>query len=340
VLSAVGFTTSIPVEILLAAGKRPVDLNNVFVSREDAGALVQEAEKRGFPAACCAWVKGIYAVIPSLDLDEIIAVVRGDCSQTQALMEVLQMDGRSVYPFAYPYDRSRAAMQLEIKKLQRHFGVRDEAVREEKKRLDRIRRKLKRLDHLTWSENLVSGGENYLYLVSSSDMKGDPQAFERELDGFLAEASNREARDHATEVRLGVIGVPSIWRDLYQQLDRTGVRVVYNEIPRQFSMPAMHRDLAGQYLAFTYPYDVFFRLKDIRREGVRRRIDGFIHYAQAFCFRQIEDRIFRQQLQAPVLTLEGDRPEALDARVRVRLEAFIEMLSKNKELQGPKRREN
>jgi benzoyl-CoA reductase/2-hydroxyglutaryl-CoA dehydratase subunit BcrC/BadD/HgdB len=329
-MGAVGFTTSIPVEVLLAAGRKPVDLNNAFIRRPEAIDLVREAEKKGFPSTCCAWMRGIYGVLQRLDIEEVIAVVRGDCSQTQALMEVLQMEGMRVCPFAYPYDRSPRAIGAEIRKLEDRFCVRRQDVIEVKRNLDRIRRKLKRLDELTWRDGLVSGAENHAFLVASSDMNGDPWAFEQKLDDFLEQATQRAPRRSGQEVRLGYIGVPPIWQDLYERLERPGVRIVFNEIQRQFSMPYLAASLEEQYLRFTYPYEIFFRLEDIRRESVRRRIDGFVHYAQTFCFRQIEDKILRGCLPQPVLTLEGDRPEPLDGRTETRIEAFLEMLAGRK----------
>ena len=137
-MSRVGFTTSIPVEILLAAGKRPVDLNNEFISRSDAAVLIRRAEASGFPATCCAWIKGIYGVLCTGDVREVVGVVRGDCSQTQGLLEVLQLEGYRIFPFAYPYDRSRRAMEHEIRKMQEHFGVEPAAVWQVKADLDRI----------------------------------------------------------------------------------------------------------------------------------------------------------------------------------------------------------
>jgi benzoyl-CoA reductase/2-hydroxyglutaryl-CoA dehydratase subunit BcrC/BadD/HgdB len=55
-------------------------------------------------------------------------------------------------------------------------------------------------------------------------------------------------------------------------------------------------------------------------------LDGLIHYTQSFCFRQIQDRLLRQQLNLPILTIEGDRPTLLDHRTRLRLEAFVDVL--------------
>lgn len=339
-LSRVGFTTSIPIEVLLAAGKTPVDINNRFVSREDALALVRNAEDKGFPPTCCAWVKGIYSTLQTLDLEEVIGVVRGDCSQTQALMEILQMEGMRVYPFAYPYDRSFTAMQEEMNKLQEHFGASEGHVQEVKRDLDRIRGKLNHLDVLTWKENRVTGEENHSFLISSSDMRGNPSVFEKEIDSFLEEAGQRAPFGPEGEIRLGFLGVPPIWDDLYQRIEKKGVRVVYNEVQRQFSMPALEPELVRQYLLFTYPYDIFYRLEDVERERNLRDIDGFIHYVQSFCFRQIEDKIFRHYLSLPILTLEGDRPEPLDARTEVRLEAFFEMLARNKGLKRGRMRKN
>ncbi|HAY20759.1 MAG TPA: 2-hydroxyglutaryl-CoA dehydratase, partial [Desulfobacterales bacterium] len=56
------------------------------------------------------------------------------------------------------------------------------------------------------------------------------------------------------------------------------------------------------------------------------RLDGLIHYTQSFCFRQIQDRLLRQRLNLPMLTIEGDRPAAVDHRTRLRLEAFVDVL--------------
>ncbi|MEW6439514.1 MAG: 2-hydroxyacyl-CoA dehydratase family protein [bacterium] len=327
-MSRIGFTTSIPIEVLLAASHQPVDLNNRFISHPEPLRLARSAEAHGFPTTCCAWMKGIYAALSEVGVDEVIAVVRGDCSQTQGLMEILQMEGMPVHPFAYPYDRSAAAMEMEIRNLMDRYGVEIDAVERAKERLDRIRAKLADLDRLSWEHDRVRGEENHRFLVCSSDMNGDPDRFEAELDVFLAEA--RQRRPFRNEIRLGFLGVPPIWKDLYARTERQGARVVYNEIQRQFSMPGFAGDLVAQYLAFTYPYDVFFRLADIRREAARRRIDGFIHYVQAFCFRQMEDRILRRYLDRPMLTLEGDMPEPLDARTTTRLSAFVEMLADRK----------
>ena len=56
-----GFTTTIPLEILLAAGRTPVDLNNLFITGGKSLDLIETAEAEGFPRNVCNWIKGIYA---------------------------------------------------------------------------------------------------------------------------------------------------------------------------------------------------------------------------------------------------------------------------------------
>ena len=327
-MSRIGFTTTIPIEILFAAGRIPVDLNNVFITHPQKKALVEEAELEGFPRNICGWIKGIYAVAMRSDLDEVIAVTQGDCSNTQALMETLQLKGMRIFPFAYPYDRDEELLHLQIKKMMEHFGVVEADVGSVKMRLDVIRQRLTLIDQLTWQADTVSGFENHYFLVSASDMKGDFEAFQEEVEDFLKEVKGRKRSN--PEIRLGYVGVPPIYDDLYSFIEELNARVVFNETQRQFSMPYRTTTLLQQYLKYTYPYDIFSRLRDIREEVQRRRIDGLIHYVQSFCFRQIEDLILRYEMDLPILTLEGDKPTSLDARTKVRIESFIELLKGKK----------
>ncbi|ACX51631.1 2-hydroxyglutaryl-CoA dehydratase D-component [Ammonifex degensii KC4] len=322
----VGLTTTIPVEVLVAAGKTPVDLNNVFITSPDPNAFLEVAERAGYPRSVCAWIKGIYGVVvQSPDINTVIAVTQGDCSNTHALMETLELEGIEVIPFAYPYDRHRGLLKLQIEQLMERFGVSWPEVKEAKKELDCIREKVWLIDELTYTTGQVTGEENHLYQVSCSDFMGDPWSFAEKVEEFLQEAKERPPAKIG--VRLGFIGVPPIFTDLYSYLEERGARVVFNEVQRQFTMPFQTDDLVEQYLLYTYPYGIFPRLEDIKREIERRRIQGLIHYTQSFCFRQIEDLIVRRCLKIPILSLEGDRPGPLDARTRIRLDAFLEMLS-------------
>jgi len=320
----IGLTTTVPIEIIYAAGCIPLDLNNLFITSPDAEKLILEAERMGFPRNTCSWIKGIWGVAKERGIKEIVAVTQGDCSNTHALIEILQFQGVKVFPFAYPFDRSRELLYAQMEQMRRYFQVSWEDIKRKKEELDEIRALAHEIDRLCYEDNLVSGYEDHLYLVSTSDMKGDPQAFKKEMEEFIKKAKTR--KPFREDLRLGYVGVPPIFTDLYQKIEALGGRVVYNELQRQFSMPFRTDDIVEQYLLYTYPYSFFYRLEDIKREVKRREIHGLIHYVQSFCFRQMQDIILRKELKTPILTLEGDRPGPLDVRTELRLEAFMESL--------------
>lgn len=320
----VGITTTLPVEVIYAAGHIPVDLNNRFITHPDKAAVLAQAEREGFPAGVCAWIKGLYTSAKTVD--QVVIVTQGDCANTAALGEVLAHRGVKVLSFSFPTRRERLLIQREIDRFAKVLGAGDDNISQWKNRLDKIRAKLVTLDELTWKTGQVTGAENHLYLVNASDFGGDPDRFEKDLDAFL-EIAKKRAPDNADHpIRLGVIGVPTILDNLYEVLEKRGVKVVFNEIQRQFSMPNPGRDLAGQYENYTYPFDLDFRMKDITAEVKRRKLDGLIHYIQSFCHRQIEDIVIREKAGVPVLAIEGDNPGPVDGRTKTRLDAFLEML--------------
>ena len=89
----IGFTTTIPVEIIFASGNTPCDLNNVFITDSNPMRYIERAEKDGFPKSMCNWVKGIYGVVMEEHVNTVIAVIEGDCSNTLALSEILRYKG-------------------------------------------------------------------------------------------------------------------------------------------------------------------------------------------------------------------------------------------------------
>ena len=323
----IGITTTVPVEVLFAAGVTPVDLNNIFITRPDAGELVQMAEHDGYPRSVCGWIKGIYATVLQEKIGTIVAVVEGDCSQTHAMVETLQMRGVRVIPFSFPYGRDAEMLRLQIERLIAAFGTTWEKAERWKRRLDEIRLKVRRIDDLTWETGQVTGFENHLYQISCSDFEGRPEKFEAKVDAFIAEAEARPVRQ--SKAKIGFAGIPPIYTDFYETVESFGISIVFNEIQRQFAMPFDTDNLVTQYLAYTYPYDIFGRIEDIKREIVRRRLDGLIHYTQSFCFRQIQDLILRHEIGIPILNVEGEYPGTVDARTRVRIESFAEMLTRN-----------
>ena len=326
---AVGITTTIPCEVIFAAGLRPVDLNNIFITDPQPLKLVEDAEKNGFPSNMCCWIKGIYAAADKCRVRKVIGVVQGDCSNTHALMEIWQTEGIEVTEFAFPYDRNRAALDAEINRLCDALGAKRadaEAIRE---RLKPIRAKAHEVDRLCAEEGKTTGAESHLWTISCSDFNGDYEEFDRRITAFLETARGREPRTRS--IRLGFAGIPPICSDLYDFVREHDAEIVFNEMQRQFAMPFPAADLTEQYARYLYPYDVFSRVGDLAVEIGRRRLDGLIHYVQSFCFRQLHDRILRERLDVPVLTLECDRPGPMDGRSHTRIEAFLEMIREKKE---------
>ncbi len=318
----VGFTTSFPVEVVFAAGHIPVDLNNHFLAT-DSDAHIRQAELKGFPRTICSWIKGNFNTALHSDLDEVIGIVEGDCSNGRSLLDMLHEEGLPVWHFSFPRERDRAQMDIELQRLEEHFEVSRDDVMKAKRRLDQIRGKLVTLDEWTWRERLVSGAENHLWLVSSSDFSSDPDRFEEELDAFMRVAAQRDPLP--TKLRVAYLGVPPIYRNIYQAVSHLGSDVVFNEVQRQFAMPHLAEDILDQYLLYTYPYSVFDRLEDILPQLTLRDVDVVLSYTQSFCHLQIDNILLKKHIDLPFLTLEGDRPEELDGRTMLRLDSFFEV---------------
>lgn len=323
-MKKIGFTTSFPVEVVFASNNIPVDLNNIFVTG-DANKFVEFAENSGYPGNLCAWIKGMYAVGVSSNVDAIVGIVQGDCSNTHSLMSTFKDKNIEVIAFSYPYENTDSEfLNKEIYKLEKIFKVDHNSVLKTKKRLDKIRKKLIYLDDLTWKENLITGFENHFWLVNSSDFMGNPDKFENDLDDFLKKAEAR--KPFKFDVNFAYIGVPPILSNLYEYLNEMNANVVFNEVQRQFSMPYISNTLTEQYLKFTYPYTVNERLEDIIPEIMKRKVDAVLSYSQSFCHRQIDQIILKKKIDLPFLIIEADEPGKLDERTKLRIESFLDIL--------------
>jgi benzoyl-CoA reductase/2-hydroxyglutaryl-CoA dehydratase subunit BcrC/BadD/HgdB len=330
----IGITTTVPIEVLLAAGYAPVDLNNIFISDENPERLVRLAERAGFPLNTCAWIKGIYSVCLEQKIETVLGVTTGDCSNTAMLMEVLKLRGINTIPFAYPDAPNVDKMQIALESLAGRLGTTVAEAETVREKLKPCRDAVMELDRLTWQGNRVSGMENHYWLVSSSNFNRDTEKYLNDVQSLIDEARVRPSYPK-DELRLSFTGVPAVYgKDLYPFLEQNGARVVYNEIQRQFAMPEPGKSLAEQYTNYTYPYPIEGRIRDIKTEVERRRIDGVIHYVQAFCHRAIGDIVFRKRLPVPILTIEGNTDFTLTQHLKTRLEAFIDMLGQMKQQQS------
>lgn len=326
-MKKIGLTTTVPVEVLFAAGYEPMDLNNIFITSEDYLKYIDRAERDGFPKSLCAWIKGLYGVCVENNIKEIVGVMEGDCSSTKALVEVLSLKGIKIHPFSYPHSHKKEDVKKEVMKFMDLFKVNIDEVEKVRNRLNEIRSLAKEMDQLTYIDGKVTGFENHLYQVSFSDFGGDFEQYEKDLKKTIIDMKKRKPMNK--KIRLGYIGVPPMTGNLYDFVETQDAQIVYNEVQREFAFPRGKESLNiyEQYYDYTYTYDVYFRLEEIKKQIKERRLDGIIHYTQAFCYRAIEDIVIKKELDIPILNIEGDKLNKLDARTKLRLEAFLDMIS-------------
>jgi benzoyl-CoA reductase/2-hydroxyglutaryl-CoA dehydratase subunit BcrC/BadD/HgdB len=322
-MDKIGFITTVPVEVIFAAKHIPVDINNLFMANSSSASMISAAENFGFPRNYCSWIKGTYQTIIDNGIKKIIVVGEGECSASFKQSELLRAQGVKCVPFSYPASRSYNDMYSEIEKLMKVFSVSHNDIDVMLPTIHRIRCKLKKLDEMSYKSFSIPSIDNFLWLISSTDFNGSLETFENNLDAYLKKAVFFEGT-FLKYIKLGLIGIPPIVNNLFNVIESLNGVVIYNEIPRQFSMPSFDKGLVGQYTSFTYPYDIQLRLEDINENIVKRKLDGIIHYSQSFCPRQLDEITLKNELKIPFLTIECDRPGMLDERNIMRLEAFLE----------------
>ncbi|ENK1243536.1 2-hydroxyacyl-CoA dehydratase [Clostridium botulinum] len=325
-MKKIGLTTTVPIEVLIASGYTPIDLNNMFITSENYLKYIDIAERDGFPKSLCAWIKGIYGACLENDINEIVGVMEGDCSNTKALIDVFKLKGIKVYPFSFPHSHELSDVEFHIRKFMEIFNAVEDRVEEIRKRLNKVRNLARKIDKMTYIDNKVNGFENHLYQVSLSDFNGNIDEFEYKLKKAIEDIDKREPIDKG--LRLAYIGVPPMTGDIYDFVENLNARFVYNEVQREFSFPRGIEaiNIFQQYYDYTYPYDMEFRIKELKKQIRERKIDAIIHYTQAFCHRAVEDIVLKKELNIPILNIEGDKLNTLDARTKLRLEAFLDML--------------
>lgn len=332
-LKPIGITTTVPIEILLTAGYRAVDLNNLFITSKNYLEYIELAERRGFPKSLCAWIKGLYGVCKKNGIKTIVALEEGDCSNTAVLNQILESDDIKTIAFRYPTSHNRDDLKREIDCFMTELDVDPVEVENRRLELNSVRTLVKEIDLLSYREFKVTGFENHLYQVSCSDFNGDYKKYETELKETIKEIRLRESLE--PRIKIGYLGVPPMTGDIYDYIEELGARVIYNEVQREFAFPRANcaKNIYDQYHDYTYVYSTEFRLKEIKRQIELRELDAVIHYTQAFCHKALEDILIKRALDIPVLNIEGDKQNLLDARTKLRIEAFIDMLIDKKEME-------
>lgn len=263
-MKKIGLTTTVPIEVLIAAGYTPVDLNNIFVTSDNYLEYIDMAERDGFPKSLCAWIKGLYGACLQNNITEIIGVMEGDCSNTKVLIEVFQLKGIKVYPFSFPHSHNIKDIENEIRKFMDIFNVTLKEVEVVRKRLNEVRQLAKEIDELTYIHNKANGFENHLSQVSLSDFNGNIDSFEADLKTAIEDIRKRQPINK--KLRLGYIGVPPMTVDIYKFVEGLDAHFVYNEVQREFAFPRGNKasNIFEQYYDYTYPYNTEFRIIELK----------------------------------------------------------------------------
>ena len=328
-MKKLGITTTIPYEIAFAAGYIPIDLNNIFITSPDYLKYIEVAENHGFPKSMCSWIKGIYGAALTNNIDTIVGVTEGDCSNTHSLTEIFKLNNIDVIDFKYPTSHRIDLITKSLNNFAEKLGTTIEKSEIIRNSLLSLREKIAKIDQLC-NEEKISSFYSHLYQVSCSDFNGNWYSFEKEIDNFLITNNNNFPKKH--KIRAAFIGVPPMYSSLYEYLESLGCIVVYNEIQREFAFPRAKyaKNIFEQYHDYSYPYSLDFRYNIIFKEIKLRNIDCIIHYTQSFCHKSIDNIYFNKKFDIPIINIEGDRSTEVDSRTKLRLESFIDMVISRK----------
>ncbi len=322
----IGIFSTVPIEAILAAGLIPVDVNNLFVQQLDSREILSQSDAAGLPRNLCAWTRGLYASTLAAGLRQVVIVPEGDCTNNVTMARLLDRRGIDVIEFRYPVGAAdrRQALTDELDRFCRRLGTTLARARQVLEELEPVRTLLAEVDRLCWAERRIPGSEARVFLLESTDMRGNPQLFARRLERAVDEGRKRP---QASGLPVAVFGVPTGLSDLQLRIEAAGGVVLFSETEHDFAMLPRAAGLEEQYLAYAYPYGIGPRLARFRRLAEERGVRGVVVHAQTFCHHNLElPRIERALAPWPLLVVEADVPSALPARDRIRLEAFLSLV--------------
>jgi len=287
-------------------------------------------------------------------IDKLAIVAGGDCHNAVVDGEKVAMSGIPTHYFFYPFNGEKERMLEELAGLEEFLGGPEDSVDAEMTmtRIAGLKQKGRQLDDLRM-KGRISPRDAFRMLISFSDLRSDPVGFERLVESAILSAGKTEnasdsqgnARRGAADAAVGwaengwvkketggprvaLIGVPPVYHDFHDVCASLDLEVVFDELPYEFIRLTGRnmKELAESYRNYTFARSISFRLEFLEKELRRRRIDGVIHYTQFACHHVLEDGIFRDHLDLPMVTIQGDLPGKTPQQAVLRLEAFAERL--------------
>jgi len=305
-----GITALVPPELVYACGWRPLDLNNLVPALDRAPAR-----------RLCAWTASWRDLLlhGKACVDALAVVAGGDCHNALVDGQMSARNIRTHYIF-YPFDGEKSYMQKQLHRLEGFLGgVRYEDAWDA---VSMLKSRLRDVEELMFAGD-VDAGAAFELLVSGADMASD-------VDEFKKNISRKLPRPLTDGPRVALLGVPPIQRDFHLAAAESGLRVVFEELPHEFIRLGGDsiEELSESYAGYTFARPLSFRIEYLRKILGRLNLDGAVHYTQYACHHVLEDDALREGLDIPFLTVQGDSPGPTSAGVRLRMEAFAEMLER------------
>ncbi len=304
-------TALIPPELIFACGGEPLDVNNAI-----------PASKKYPRNKLCAWtaIWKEMLVNRELKIDSLIVVAGGDCHNALVDGQKVAMSGIKTHFFFYPFDGDPEYLESQLYKMSEFLGdIKYAGKFKEIRELKELGLDIDRKRSL----GKINASDAFGILISSSDLMGSPDEWRHAI------SSVRE-NDIKLNNRVAMIGVPPIYYDFHEIAQSLDLQIVFDELPYEFIRHAGTdtKKIAHDYCNYTFARPLYFRLDFLQHELEKRKVDGIIHYTQFACHHTLEDEIMRKELDYPVLTIQGDLPGKTPSQIKLRLEAFREMLER------------
>ena len=307
-----GITALVPPELIYACGSEPCDVNNVIPA------------SRKYPKnKLCAWtaIWQEMLVKREIKVDSLVVVAGGDCHNALVDGQKVARSGIPTHFFFYPFDGDEGYLESQLIKLSDFLGSTE--CPEKFREIETLKRKGQLIDRKRY-EGKISSADAFRILISFSDLQGNIDIFKNAM------ASVKET-DTEINSRVALIGVPPIYHDFHDVAQSLGLHIVFDELPYEFVRHTgynMH-EIARDYCNYTFARPLDFRIEFLQKELEKRKVDGIIHYTQFACHHMLEDEVLRSKLDYPVLTIQGDLPGKTPEQIKLRIEAFREVLERS-----------
>lgn len=310
-MSTVGITALVPPELIFACGKQPFDVNNVIP-------LSRKYPKNKLCAWSAIWREML--VEREINVDALVVVAGGDCHNALVDGQRVAITGIPTHFFFYPFDGDVDYLRSQLYRLSEFLG----GIKDNKKfhEIEVIKKLGKDIDEKRCRAR-ISSSKAFQILISFSDLSGDMDALKKRIEAIKEEKIEFKSR-------VALIGVPPIYHDFHDVAQSMGLHVVFDELPYEFIRHhgKNMEEIAESYSEYTFARQLEFRIEFLQKELEKRKVDGVIHYTQFACHHTLEDEVLRAELDYPILTLQGDLPKSTPEQLKLRLEAFREVLER------------